>query len=176
MFWCRRMTTLWSHRILRPWYTTFNCFWLSYFYSYYLDKSVCAWPSSVAEKLRSRLCNQNIAGSNPASGHLATTLQKGDLSWILSASAIKLLQFTVVLLNIVLHKSFIHSFIHSLQPVLAWQNSRFVLQWNHWNHPPPPPLPERWSVTCCVGAGWIWLVQGIWHAPSRLIDLCVPLK
>jgi len=48
----------------------------------------------VAEKLRRWLCNQKIAGSNPASGHLS--LQKGDLSWILSASAIKLLQFTVI--------------------------------------------------------------------------------
>jgi len=58
-------------------------------------------PSSVAERLGRRLCNQKIAGSNPATGQLATpSLQKGDLSWILSASAlsaIKLLQFTQVL-------------------------------------------------------------------------------
>jgi len=29
-------------------------------------------PSSVAERLRRRLCNQKIAGSNPAFGFLAT--------------------------------------------------------------------------------------------------------
>jgi len=33
-------------------------------------------PSSVAERLRRRLCNQMIAGSNPASGHLATPFRK----------------------------------------------------------------------------------------------------
>jgi len=33
-------------------------------------------PSSVAERLRRRLCNQKIAGSNPASGHLATPFRK----------------------------------------------------------------------------------------------------
>jgi len=33
-------------------------------------------PSSVAERLRRRLCNQKIAGSNPASGHLATSFRK----------------------------------------------------------------------------------------------------
>jgi len=41
------------------------------------------------------------------------SLQKGDLSRILSTSAIKLLQFTVMLWNMALHKSLIHSFIHS---------------------------------------------------------------
>jgi len=52
--------------------------------------------SSVAERLRRRLCNQKIAGSNPASGHLATSFRK-EISWILSASAMKLLQIAVVL-------------------------------------------------------------------------------
>jgi len=33
-------------------------------------------PSSVADRLRRRLCNQKIAGSNPASGHLATPFRK----------------------------------------------------------------------------------------------------
>jgi len=33
-------------------------------------------PSSVAERLRRRLCNQKIAGSNLASGHLATPFRK----------------------------------------------------------------------------------------------------
>jgi len=33
-------------------------------------------PSSVAERLRRRLCNQKIAGSNPASGYLATPFRK----------------------------------------------------------------------------------------------------
>jgi len=33
-------------------------------------------PSSVAERLRRRLCNQKIAGSNPAFGHLATPFRK----------------------------------------------------------------------------------------------------
>jgi len=32
--------------------------------------------SSVAERLRRRPCNQKIAGSNPASGHLATPFRK----------------------------------------------------------------------------------------------------
>jgi len=32
--------------------------------------------SSVAERLRSQICNQKIAGSNPASGHLATPFRK----------------------------------------------------------------------------------------------------
>jgi len=35
-----------------------------------------ACPSSVAERSRGRLCNQKIAGSNPASGHLATPIRK----------------------------------------------------------------------------------------------------
>jgi len=34
------------------------------------------YPSSVAESLRRRLCNQKIAGSNPASGYLATPFRK----------------------------------------------------------------------------------------------------
>jgi len=33
-------------------------------------------PSSVTERLRRRLCNQKIAGSNPAFGHLATPFRK----------------------------------------------------------------------------------------------------
>jgi len=33
-------------------------------------------PSTVAERLRRRICNQKIAGSNPASGHLATPFRK----------------------------------------------------------------------------------------------------
>jgi len=32
--------------------------------------------ASVAERLRRRLCNQKIAGSNPASGHLATPFKR----------------------------------------------------------------------------------------------------
>jgi len=34
------------------------------------------FPSSLAERLRRRLCNKKIAGSNPASGHLATPFRK----------------------------------------------------------------------------------------------------
>jgi len=45
-------------------------------------------------------------------------LQKGDLSWILSTSELKLLQFTLVLWNMALHKSFIHSFIHSFNSII----------------------------------------------------------
>jgi len=37
---------------------------------------VLVCPSSVAERLKRRLCNQKIAGSNPASGHLATPFRK----------------------------------------------------------------------------------------------------
>jgi len=33
-------------------------------------------PGLVAERLRRRLCNQKITGSNPASGHLATPFRK----------------------------------------------------------------------------------------------------
>jgi len=61
--------------------------------------SILYCPSSVVERLRRRLCKYEIAGSNPASDHfdIAYSLQKGDLSWILSASELKLLSFTVVL-------------------------------------------------------------------------------
>jgi len=34
------------------------------------------FPSSIAERLRRRLCNQKNAGSNPGSGHLATPFRK----------------------------------------------------------------------------------------------------
>jgi len=38
------------------------------------DMLLC--PSSVAERLKRRPCNQTIARSNPASGHLATPFRK----------------------------------------------------------------------------------------------------
>jgi len=48
--------------------------------AFYMSKLVRAWtwvcPSSVAERLRRRLCNQKIAGSNPASGHLSIPFRK----------------------------------------------------------------------------------------------------
>jgi len=47
-------------------------------YSYYnLFYSLgMSYPSSMDERLRRPLCNQKIAGSNPASGHLATHFRK----------------------------------------------------------------------------------------------------
>jgi len=51
---------------------------LAYYFNY-LQEVVFVDPnqtSSVAERLRRRLCNQKIAGSNPASGHLATPFRK----------------------------------------------------------------------------------------------------
>jgi len=36
-------------------------------------------PSSQAERLRRWFCNQKIAGSNPASGHLATPERRSKL-------------------------------------------------------------------------------------------------
>jgi len=41
-----------------------------------LDPCAQQCPSSMAEKLRRRFCNQKIAGSNPASGYLATLFRK----------------------------------------------------------------------------------------------------
>jgi len=44
--------------------------------SFYFSSLTSRPPSSVAERLRRRLCNQKIAGSNPASGHLTTPFRK----------------------------------------------------------------------------------------------------
>jgi len=90
------------------------CIWTAHLYALgsgsWCTQKQSSCPSSVAERFNAGFVIRRLLVQIQPPAILLLPSE----SWILSASAIKLLLFTVVLWSMALHKSFIHSFIHGV--------------------------------------------------------------